>query len=177
MTMPSDMTEQDPSPNSAGPPPLWVWLLVVILGAATAFSVHTALTKNQLYWESETARDTLVHDKSRLEANVTDLKQQVDQANAAREETANALKQSRADTETASNQITDLQNKINDLDTKLKAALADAKQANAAKDIATAEADRLKAELADTQKKLAAAQADLAQVQAQNQQPQAPTPH
>jgi chromosome segregation ATPase len=176
MTMQSDM-DRDPLQNDAGPPPLWVWLLVVFLGAATAFSAHTALTKNQLYWESETVRDALVHDKSRLEANVTDLKQQVDQANAAREETANALKQSRTDTETASNQITDLQNKINDLDTKLNAAQADAKQANAAKDTVTAEVDRLKTELADTQKKLAAAQADLAQVQAQNQQPQAPTPH
>jgi chromosome segregation ATPase len=176
MTMQSDM-DRDPLQNSAGPPPLWVWLLVVALGAATAFSAHTALTKNQLYWESETAREALVHDKSRLEANVSDLKQQIDQANAAREETANALKQSRTDTETASNQITDLQNKINDLDTKLNAAQADAKQANAAKDTVTSEVDRLKAELADTQKKLAAAQADLAQVQAQNQQPQAPTPH
>jgi peptidoglycan hydrolase CwlO-like protein len=175
--MQSDPTERDLVPSGSGPAPLWVWLLVVVLGAATAFSTHSALTKNQLYWESETAREALVQDKSRLEANVTDLKQQVDQANAAREETANALKQSRADTETAHNQITDLQNKINDLDTKLNAAQADAKQANAAKDMITAEVDRLKTELADTQKKLAAAQADLAQVQAQNQQPQAPTPH
>jgi peptidoglycan hydrolase CwlO-like protein len=173
--MPSDMPERDPLPFSGGPAPLWVWLLVVVLGAATAFSVHTALSKNQMYWESETARDGLAHDKNRLEANVTDLKQQVDQANQSREETANSLKQSRADTETASKQITDLQNKVNDLDTKLNAALADAKQANATKDTVTGEVDRLKAELADTQKKLAAAQADL--VQAQNQQPQAPQAH
>jgi chromosome segregation ATPase len=177
MTMPSDMPERDPSYGSVGPAPLWVWLLVVILGAATAFSAHTALSKNQMYWESETAREALSHDKSRLEANVTDLKQQIDQANAAREETANSLKQSRADTETASKQITDLQNKINDLDAKVTAAQADAKQANAAKDAASGEVDKLKTELADTQKKLSAAQADLAQVQAQNQQPQAPQAH
>jgi chromosome segregation ATPase len=176
MTFPSDMPEREPTSFSGGPAPLWVWLLVVVLGAATAFSAHTALSKNQMYWESESAREALQRDKSRLEANVTDLKQQADQANAAREETANSLKQSRADTETASKQITDLQTKINDLEAKVNAAQADAKQANAAKDAATADTDKLKGELAEAQKKLSAAQADLAKVQAQNQQPQTTTP-
>jgi chromosome segregation ATPase len=169
MAMHSDTTERDPSGFSPGPTPVWVWLLVVAFGAAAVFGGYAALSKNQLYWESETAREALVHDKSRLEANVTDLKQQLDQATAQKEETANALKQSRADTETASAQIGELQAKANDLESKLAAAEADAKQANAAKDALSSDLERLKVELADTQKKLAAAEADLAQAKSQSQ--------
>jgi chromosome segregation ATPase len=166
-----DPASLDPLPNLPGPVPIWVWLLVVLSGAIAIFSAHTALTKNQLYWESETARETLSHDKSRLEANVTDLKQQLDQANAARQDTVNALNQSRADTQTALGQIKDLQGKVTNLEAKLTTAETNAKQASDAKDALAADVERLKHELADTQKKLAAAQADLAQVQAQNQSP------
>ena len=176
MAIEPDETDRDPAPidplpNLPGPVPIWVWLLVVLSGAIAIFSAHTALTKNQLYWESESAREALSHDKSRLEANVTDLKQQLDQANAARQDTANALNQSRADTQTALGQIKDLQAKVTSLEAKLTTAETNAKQASDAKEALTADVERLKQELADTQKKLAAAQADL--VQAQNQSPPA----
>jgi chromosome segregation ATPase len=177
MAMHSDTTEGGPSGFRPGPTPVWVWLLVVAFGSAALFGGYTALSENQLYWESETAREALAHDKSRLEANVSDLKQQLDQANAQNEATANALKQSRADTETASAQIGELQAKANDLESKLAAAEANAKQANAAKDDLSGDLERLKAELADTQKKLAAAEADLARAKQQAQSQLTPPAH
>jgi len=170
----------------------WLWLLVVAFGALAIFSGYTALSKNQLYWESELARQTLEKDKVRLEANVADLKLQLDQVNKAQQETASALKQSRANTETASAKITDLQGQVSDLqaktetqenklaaaqddanglESKLAAAEVDAKQAAAGKAAAEQEVETLKRQLADTQKKL-----DTALAAQSVQQTESPSP-
>ena len=113
------MTMQSDPAVTAGPTPVWVWLLVLVLGALAVFGGYAAATKNQLYWESESAREALTNEKSRLAANVSDLKQQLDQANGAKDKSAAALAQSRADTETASAQISDLQGQVGDLKGKL----------------------------------------------------------
>jgi chromosome segregation ATPase len=164
-----DPASAEPRTRNPGPVPAWVWLLVVACGAVALFSGHTALRKNQLYGESETARETLLAERNRLEANFRDMKQQVEQAIASRQETTNALNQSRSDTQTALGQIKDLQGKVTDLEAKLTTAETNARQANDAKTALAADVERLKRELAETQKKLAEAQAALAQEQAQNQ--------
>jgi chromosome segregation ATPase len=161
---PDLMTETTPPP-----PPLWVWLLVVGLGVVALYSGYTALQKHQLYMEGETIRQELAQQRDRLQADVADLKQQVEQANRSKEEVENALKQSRANTDSASGQISDLQAKVGDLqqkagtfETAAKAAEERANAASAAKDAADKELATLKAQLADAQKKLKASQAELA---------------
>jgi chromosome segregation protein len=166
----STQFDSDPlTETTPPPPPLWVWLLVLGLGALALYSGYTALTKHQLYLEGQTVLNDLTLQRDRLQANVSDLKQQVDQANKSKEEVENALKQSRANTESASAQISDLQTQVGDLQQKIaslqaavKAADDRANQAVAAKDAADKELTTLKTQLADTQKKLKSTQAELA---------------
>ncbi|MDP1911395.1 MAG: hypothetical protein Q8K85_24105, partial [Hyphomicrobium sp.] len=142
-----------PEPRSAAPAPLWVWLLVVALGALTVYAGYTALSARQQYLEGETARLDLSQQRDRLKANVADLTRQVEQANSSRDEVENALKQSRANTEAASAQIADLQKQVSDLQQKtgdLERARAAAEQgaaatATAAKEAAQKEVTALKA--------------------------------
>jgi len=158
-----------PEPRSASPAPLWVWLLVVALGALTVYAGYTALSARQQYLEGETARLDLSQQRDRLKANVADLTRQVEQANSSRDEVENALKQSRANTEAASAQIADLQKQVSDLQQKtgdLERARAAAEQgaaatATAAKEAAQKEVTTLKAQLAATTKKLNQALAEL----------------
>jgi chromosome segregation ATPase len=158
-----------PEPRSASPAPLWVWLLVVALGALTVYAGYTALSARQQYLEGETARLDLSQQRDRLKANVADLTRQVEQANKSRDEVENALKQSRANTEAASTQIADLQKQVSDLQQKtgdLERARAAAEQgaaatATAAKEAAQKEVTTLKAQLAATTKKLNQALAEL----------------
>jgi len=150
--------------------PIWVWLIVLALGALAIYAGYEALGRNQLYQRAEGARAALASDKDRLQANAIDLNRQIDDANKRIEATEAALKQSRADTGAASAQIGDLQaqvtklqGQVTDLQSKAQGAAAEAdasaKQATAA---LQKEVDSLKAELAETQKKLTAALADLA---------------
>ena len=155
--------------------PLWVWLVVLALGALTIYAGYEALDRDRLYREAENARAALARDKDRLQANTNDLNRQLEDANRRNEATEAALKQSRADTAAASAQINDLQGQVTklqgqvtDLQGAAAAAEASAKQAAAP---LQKEVDSLKAELAETQKKLAAALADLA---AKQQSPGAP---
>jgi len=148
--------------------PLWVWLVMIALGAIAIYAGYEALGRNQLYQEAESARAALARDKDRLQANAVDLNRQLDDANRRNDATEAALKQSRADTAAASAQINDLQGQVTKLqgqvtDLQGKAATlegaaatadADAKQATVA---LQKEVESLKAELAETQKKLAAA--------------------
>jgi hypothetical protein len=106
-----------PEPHSA-PIPLWVWLLVVALGAVSVYAGYQALSARQLYHEGEAVRNDLAQQRDRLKANVGDLTRQVEQANRSRSEVENALKQSRANTEAASAQIADLQKQVGDLQQK-----------------------------------------------------------
>jgi peptidoglycan hydrolase CwlO-like protein len=150
--------------------PIWVWLIVLALGALAIYAGYEALGRNQLYQQAEGARAALARDKDRLQANATDLYRQLDDGNKRIEATEAALKQSRADTAAASTQIaglqaqvTKLQGQVTDLQSKAQGAAAEAdasaKQATVA---LQKEVDSLKAELAETQKKLTAALADLA---------------
>ncbi len=183
MTMQSDpafMTDA-PSGSEPGPTPVWVWLLVVAFGALAIFGGYAALSRNQQYWESETARQTLTAEKSRLTADVSDLRQQLDQANSSKEASATALAQSRADTETASKQISDLQGQISKLQgqvSELQAKATDLESKLAAAETATKTAttarEGLERDLTATQKKLDAALADLSQAQKQSQSQLAP---
>jgi len=158
-----------PEPHSASPAPLWVWLLVVALGALTVYAGYTALSARQQYLEGETARLDLSQQRDRLKANVADLTRQVEQANKSRDEVENALKQSRANTEAATAQIGDLQKQVGDLQQKTgdlerarDAAVAGAAATEAsAKEAAQREVATLKTQLAATQKKLNQALADL----------------
>lgn len=178
------LTGSDPAVSNPGPTPFWVWILVLVLGALAVLGGYTALSKNQLYLDSETARQALASDKDRLVANVSSLKQQLEQANTLKEQTDAALKQSRADTAAASTQISDLQGQVSDLQAKVKtlesglaAAEDNAKQVTSAKDVLALYVENLKSRLDETQKKLDAALAELAQAQQQIQsQPAAPPP-
>lgn len=164
-----------PEPRSDAAAPLWVWALVVTLGAVSAYSGYTALSEHQLYLEGEHVRADLTQQRDRLKANVSDLTRQVEQANRSRDEVENALKQSRANTEAASAQIADLQKHVGDLqrqagDLRQKAAElerardaaeAGAKGAKEAGERAEKEVAALKSQLAATQKKLNQTLADL----------------
>jgi chromosome segregation ATPase len=159
-----------PEPHSA-PIPLWVWLLVVALGAVSVYAGYQALSARQLYHEGETVRNDLAQQRDRLKANVGDLTRQVEQANRSRSEVENALKQSRANTEAASAQIADLQKQVGDLQQKsgdlerahesAAAAAKDAEALKGAKEAADKEVANLKTQLATAQKKLNQALADL----------------
>lgn len=164
-----------PEPRTGSPAPLWVWLLVMGLGAVAVYSGYTALSARQLYLEGEHIRTDLAQQRDRLKANIADLSRQVEQANRARDEVDNALKQSRANTEAASAQLGDLQKQVGDLQQRASdfdrsrseleaardAALADAKAAHETKDNSAKEIVALKAQLAAAQKKLNQALADL----------------
>jgi chromosome segregation ATPase len=164
-----------PEPRTGSPAPLWVWLLVMGLGAVAVYSGYTALSARQQYLEGEHIRTDLAQQRDRLKANIADLTRQVEQANRSRDEVDNALKQSRANTESSSRQIADLQKQMGDLQQRASdldrgradieaardTALADAKAANEAKDSSAKEIASLKAQLAAAQKKLNQALADL----------------
>jgi chromosome segregation ATPase len=168
--------------DGRGPAPLWVWLLVLALGALVVYAGYTAVSNYQLYYDTETARQAVARDKDRLEANVADLKRQIEQADAVRTEAETALKQSRADTATASAQIGDLQGQVSARDATIKsleaavaAAESKAVQAADAKTALQNEIDGLKARLDEMQTKLDQALADL-QAQRQQSQSQPPPP-
>lgn len=161
-----------PEPRQSAAAPLWVWALVVGLGAVSVYAGYTALSAKQLYLEGEHIRVDLAQERDRLKANVADLTRQVEQANRSRDEVENALKQSRANTEAASTQITDLQKQVSDQQQQIadrerarEAAEANAKAIEAhvksAKDTTEKEVASLKAQLAAAQKKLNQALADL----------------
>lgn len=161
---PALMTE----PRAGAPAPLWVWLLVVALGAISAYAVYAAMSEHQLYLQGESVRVDLAQERDRLKANVADLGRQVEQANRSRSDVENALKQSRANTESASAQIGDLQGQVGqmrektgDLERARSAAEASTKEAVSAKEALEREVTALKGQLAQTQKKLNAALADL----------------
>ncbi len=153
-----------PEPRTGAPAPPWVWLLVVTLGAITTYAGYTALSARQLYLEGEAARLDLTQQRDRVKANVADLTRQMEQANRARDEVENALKQSRANTEAAQTQISDLQRQMGDLARARDAAESAAKEAESfrgAKEAADKEIASLKTQLATMQKKLNQALADL----------------
>jgi chromosome segregation ATPase len=159
-----------PEPHPA-PIPLWMWVLVVSLGALTVYAGYQALSARQLYHEGEAVRSDLAQQRDRLKANVADLTRQVEQTNRSRGEVENALKQSRANTEAASAQITDLQKQVGELQQKSGAleraaesaatAAKDAETLKGAKEAADKEVASLKTQLAAAQKKLNQALADL----------------
>jgi chromosome segregation ATPase len=154
-----------PEPRIASPAPLWVWALVVGLGAVSVYSGYTALSSHQLYLEGEHIRSDLAQQRDRFKANVADLSRQVEQANRSRDEVENALKQSRANTDAASAQIGDLQKQVGDLQQQIgdlsRARDAAEAAAKSAKDTAEKEVVVLKAQVAAMQKKLNQALADL----------------
>lgn len=153
--------------TTPGPTPAWVWLLMVVLIGITVYSGYTALSKNVKLADAQTARDGLEGDKSRLEANVADLTTQLEAAKQTADQSTNALKQSRADTEAANGQISDLQAQVGDLDDKasaLEKQVSDLQAKAAAADKLQAQVDKLKSDLtaanarADAAEKSAATQ-------------------
>jgi FtsZ-binding cell division protein ZapB len=147
--------------SSGAPIPFWVWLLVVALGAISVYAAYAALSEHQLYLQGESVRVDLAQERDRLKANVADLGRQVEQANRSRSDVENALKQSRANTESASAQIGDLQGQVGQMRQKT-GDLEHARDAAAsAKEALEREVTTLKGQLAQAQKKLNAALADL----------------
>jgi chromosome segregation ATPase len=185
MSTPSDnaVTASGPSGGDRGPTPFWVWLLVLALGALAVYGGYAALSNYQLYYDTETSRQALARDKGRLEANVADLEQQLELADKGKGETENALKQSRADTETAHAQITDLQGQISahqatvkTMETARAAAEDEAKQAVDAKAALAKEVEGLKSRLHEIQAKLDQTLSDLTRAKQQSQNNNSPTP-
>jgi chromosome segregation ATPase len=170
--------------NGRGPIPLWVWLVLLALAALCVYAGYKAISNYQLYYDAETTRQATAADKDRLTANIVDLKRQLEQADRARAAAESALEQSRADTKTASDQITDLQGQLGAAQTKVKsledavaAAETNARQAADAKAALEKEVDGLKSRLNETQTKLDKALSDLTQAQEQSKTPPAaPSP-
>jgi chromosome segregation ATPase len=183
-TSPENALTTGPSSDGRGPAPLWVWLLVLVLAALAVYGGYAAMSNYQRYYDTETNRKSLAADKNRLEANITDLKQQVEQANKAKTEAETSLEQSRADTKTASDQISDLQGQLGAAQAKMKsledaaaAAETKAQQATDAKAALEKEVEGMKSRLNEIQTKLDQAMSDLTKAQKQSQsQPAAPPP-
>ncbi len=180
-TTPDNALTTTPAPDGRGPAPLWVWLLVLLLVALAIYAGYTAVANYQLYYDTDTARQALARDKDRLEANVADLQQQVEGATKARTEAENALKQSRADTQTAADQVSELQDQLaqaNDKIVRLEgskaAADAKARQAMDAKAALEQEVESLKSKLNEIQSKLDSALSDLSNAQEQSKAGDAP---
>jgi chromosome segregation ATPase len=176
VTTPDNALTTSPSTDGRAPAPLWVWLLVLALTALAIYGGYTAASNYQRYYDTETARQALARDKDRLGANVADLKQQLEKADKARTEAENALKQSRADTKTASDQVSDLQGQLSAAQTKIKAlegstaaAETNAKQAADAKAALEKEVDSLKSKLNEIQTKLDQTLSDLTKARKQSQ--------
>ncbi len=175
-TTPENALTTGPSSEGPGPAPLWVWLLVLALSALAVYGGYTAVSNYQRYYDAETARKAVAVDKDRLEANVTDLKQQVDEANKAKGNLESALKQSEANTQTAADQVSDLQkqlgaaqDKIKSLEESTAAAEGKAKQAVDAKAALEKEVEGLKSKLNEIQSKLDQTLSDLTNAQKQSQ--------
>jgi chromosome segregation ATPase len=175
-TTPENALTPNPSATVPGPAPAWVWLLFIALIGFAIYAGYTAVSNYQLYFDTETARQAVARDRDRLEANLSDLKQQAESAIKARNETQNALEQSRADTKTASDQITDLQaqlgkaqDTIKSLESSAAAAEAKAQQATDAKAALEKEVEGLKSKLNEIQSKLDQTLSDLTNAQQQSQ--------
>jgi chromosome segregation ATPase len=178
MATPPDnaMTASGSSGGDRGQTPFWVWLFVLGLAALAVYGGYMAVSNYQRYYDTETARQGLARDKDRLEANVADLKQQLEQSGKAKGKVEAALKQSRADTQTASGQINDLQDQLKAAQAKMKsleeataAAESTAKQATDAKAALEKEVEGLKSQLNEIQTKLDQTVADLTQAQSKSQ--------
>jgi peptidoglycan hydrolase CwlO-like protein len=174
-TSPENALTPAPRSDARGQTPLWVWLLVLVLAALAIYGGYTAASNYQRYYDTETAREALARDKDRLEANLSDLKRQTDAANKARSDAETALKQSRADTQTASEQIGDLrgqlakaQDTIKSQEDSIAAAEAKAKKAADAKAALEKEVEALKSKLNEIQTKLDQTVSDLTKAQQQS---------
>jgi chromosome segregation ATPase len=175
-TTPENTLTPNPSTDGSVPAPLWVWLLFLALIGFATYAGYTAVSNYQRYYDTETARQGVARDRDRLKANLADLKQQVASAAKARSEAENALKQSRADTKTASDQVSDLQallkaaqEKTESMQATVAAAQTRAKQATDAKAALEKEVEGLKSKLADIQAKLDQTLSDLTDAQHQSQ--------
>ncbi len=173
-TTPDNALTDGPS-DGRGPAPLWVWLLILALIGFAIYAGFTAVSNYQRYFDTETAKQAVVRDRDRLKANLADLKQQAEKSEKARIEAENALKQSRADTKTASDQVSDLQSQIGAAQAKLKpmeaavaAAETKAKQATDAKAALEKEVEGLKSKLNEIQTKLDQTLSDLTKAQQQS---------
>lgn len=182
-TTPENALTTGPTHDGRGPAPLWVWLLVLVLAALAIYAGYTAVSNYQLYYDTDTARQAIARDKDRLEANVADLQQQVESANKARTEAENALKQSRADTETASEQVSNLQSELSTAQDKIKSlesaaseAREKAEQATVAKAALEKEVEGLKSKLNEIQTKLDQTLSDLTKAQEQSKSQSAGQP-
>lgn len=102
--------------------PLWLWAIVLVLAGTAGYAGYLTHTAREQLASLEGAQRTLAADKDRLDANLRDARQKLEQA--ARTETAleAALKQSRADTETASEQVRDAQARMKSLQDEIDAA-------------------------------------------------------
>jgi chromosome segregation ATPase len=180
-TTPDNALTPSPSTDGVAPAPFWVWLLFLALTGFAAYAGFTAVSNYQRYYDTETARQGVARDRDRLKANVADLKQQVESATKARSDVENALKQSRADTKTASDQVSDLQGqliaaqeKAKSMQAAVEAAQTRADQAADAKAALEKEVDGLKSKLADIQAKLDQTLSELTNAQQQSPAPAQP---
>jgi chromosome segregation ATPase len=134
------LTTTPSTQGQPGPAPFWVWLLVLVLVALTVYAGYFALSKRQLYYDGEATRRTLAMDKARLSSSLSELRQQLEQAGAARAETDAAMQKLRETADAAAAQVADLQSQVSANEDKIKslrdeasAARETAKQATAAK--------------------------------------------
>jgi chromosome segregation ATPase len=174
------------TPPERGRTPAWIWLLILVLIGFAGYAGYMAISKHTEAFDVERARQALARDKTQLQQKMTDLEARAAQADKAKTAAEHALKQSRADTETASTQIKDLQGQVAALNDKIKALQGEAedaekraKAATQAKDKLAKEVEDLRGRLSEIQTKLDSAVSDLTSAQEQSkttepEQPAAP---
>ena len=171
--------------NRAGS--LWLWAIVLLLAGAVAYVAHTAKTANQLRSAIEAAHDALATENGRLEANLSDLRRQLELAEVNATQSKDALNQSRADIDAASDKVAELQKWVKALESQLATARSEAEAAAAARamDVARLEGtskssaarnaelaqeiENLGGKLSDATQKLSAANAEIERLKAEVQ--------
>lgn len=102
--------------------PWWLWAIVLILAGTAGYASFLTNNARQQLASAESEQHTLAGDNDRLEANLRDARQKLEDASRTERALDAALKQSRTDTQAANEQVREAQAQVKALQDKLDAA-------------------------------------------------------
>lgn len=126
MTSSSDPKSGSETPAASSPKrSLWPWAVALILAVVAIYAGFIAASTQELVKDAEKKIETLNKDKVSLQSRVAALKQQLDEEKTASAEKDDEITKARADTDSATSQVTDLKNSVSTLEGKLSTAQSD----------------------------------------------------